>query len=43
MLVINFYFLLVPKIDFTLISFLLIKEEKKKEREREIRLANLFW
>lgn len=40
-LVINFYFLLVPEIDFILISFLLIKEQKK--REREIRPANLSW
>lgn len=38
----NFYFLLVPEMDFILSSFLLIKEQKK-EREREIRLANLFW
>ena len=33
-LVINFYFLLVPEIDFILISFLLIKEQKERERER---------
>lgn len=36
----NFYFLLVPEMDFILSSFLLIKEQNK---EREIRLANFFW
>ena len=30
----NFYFLLVPEMDFILSSFLLIKEQKKRERER---------
>ena len=31
-LVINFYFLLVSEMDFILISFLLIKEQKERER-----------